>query len=60
MILDTNAVSAILQGDNGILHILRTVPMFMLPTPVIGEYRFGLLGSRLRRQLEIDLHGLIG
>ncbi len=51
MILDTNAVSALLVGDRGLAEVLEPVPRHHLPVVVIGEYRFGLIRSRHRRRL---------
>jgi predicted nucleic acid-binding protein len=52
MILDTNAVSAILTGDRGIARLLAPVDYPHLPWIVVGEYEFGLMGSRHRKRLE--------
>ncbi len=52
MILDTNAVSALLAGDNDLGRILAGAERHQLPLPVIAEYRFGLLSVRRRRRLE--------
>lgn len=52
MILDTNAVSGILAGDPAIEPLLRSADRHHLPIIVIGEYRFGLRGSRRRTTLE--------
>ena len=59
MILDTNAVSALLGGDPALGQVLAAHPRHHLPTVVIGEYRFGLLRSRHRRNLELLLGTLI-
>lgn len=59
MILDTNAVSALLAGDAALADILAAIPRHHLPVIVIGEYRFGLLRSRHRRVLEPLLTALI-
>ena len=45
MILDTNAVSALLAGDAAIRPIIANVTMPAIPTIVIGEYRYGLVES---------------
>jgi len=55
MILDTNAVSRVLAGDPGIEKVLSCAVRHHLPVVVIGEYRFGLIGSRHRKQLEQQL-----
>lgn len=52
MILDTNAVSALLTGDASLEGMLTGVSRHHLPTVVIGEYRYGLARSRLRDRLE--------
>lgn len=51
MILDTNAVSALFQGEQGLEKILQTSDKHHLPSIVIGEYRFGLLSSRKKKTL---------
>lgn len=52
MILDTNAVSAFFTGDPDLERLLASQPRLSLPVIVIGEYRFGLLRSKLRKTLE--------
>jgi tRNA(fMet)-specific endonuclease VapC len=52
MILDTNAFSAVLDGDTDIKTIAASPGPFYLPAIVIGEYQFGLLSSKKRRRLE--------
>lgn len=52
MILDTNAVSAVLSGDATIGDILAEAERHHLPLGVIAEYQFGLLASKRRRRLE--------
>ena len=59
MILDTNAVSALFAGDPGLGKVLATHTRHHLPVVVIGEYRYGLLGSRHRRHLEELLEMLV-
>lgn len=62
MILDTNAVSALLAGRNEALHrILDGADQHQLPLPVIAEYQYGLLRlprpqrlQSLFRRLEAD------
>jgi tRNA(fMet)-specific endonuclease VapC len=51
LILDTNAVSALLAGDSSISEILAGEEFHHLPAVVIGEYRYGLLRSRHRSRL---------
>ena len=45
MILDTNAFSAIADGDLDIKPIVQRAPVLALPVVVIGEYRFGIAQS---------------
>ena len=46
MILDTNALSAIADGDEGVAEKLLSVPVPLLPSIVLGEYRYGISGSK--------------
>lgn len=59
MILDTNAVSALLAGDSALGDVLAADERHHLPVIVIGEYRYGLLGSRQRGPLQALLETLI-
>jgi len=52
MILDTNAVSALLGGDQDLVQVLGSVRLYHIPLPVIGEYRFGLLAMGKRKRYE--------
>jgi tRNA(fMet)-specific endonuclease VapC len=52
MILDTNAISALLEGDRAIESVLAGAARHHLPVIVLGEYRFGLASSRRRKALE--------
>ena len=58
MILDTNAVSAILAGDEDIAPVLDGAVRHHLPAIVVGEYRYGLKRSRKMRVLEALLEQL--
>jgi predicted nucleic acid-binding protein len=49
MILDTNAVSALFEGDRALASVLEVAARHELPAIVIGEYRYGLARSRHRR-----------
>jgi predicted nucleic acid-binding protein len=55
MILDTNAVSALLTGDPVIQSKLPPGTRQHLPVVVIGEYQFGILGSKRRKKMESAL-----
>ena len=59
MILDTNAVSALFAGATALDDVLARRSRHHLPVVVIGEYRFGILRSRSRSQLESAFTGLI-
>jgi tRNA(fMet)-specific endonuclease VapC len=59
VILDTNAVSALLAGDEALSDLLAVRSRHHLPVIVIGEYRFGLLRSRYRERLGPLLAALI-
>lgn len=52
MILDTNAVSALLAGDPALAEVLEASERHHLPTVVLGEYRYGLRRSRKQRSIE--------
>lgn len=58
MILDTNAVSALLVGDPALGKVLSADQRHQLPVIVIGEYRYGLLNSQHRGHLETLLDTL--
>ena len=51
MILDTNAVSSLLSGDEELGRILPGVEGHHLPLVVVAEYQFGLLGLDRRSRL---------
>ena len=51
MILDTNAVSALLAGHPELKVKLEHSSRHHLPAIVLGEYRFGLTGSRQSKKL---------
>jgi predicted nucleic acid-binding protein len=59
VILDTNAVSALLIGDPALGEVLAADQRHHLPVIVIGEYRYGLLGSNRRDRLQKLLATLI-
>lgn len=59
MILDTNAVSALFAGDPELGAVLAHSERHHLPVVVIGEYRYGLMRSSLRTQLEALLEALV-
>lgn len=52
MILDTNALSAFVDGDAGVGEILRLQPRAAIPVIVLGEFRYGIADSRHRSAYE--------
>jgi tRNA(fMet)-specific endonuclease VapC len=52
VILDTNAVSAWLDGDKAIRRQLAIAERISLSPIALGEFRFGVLGSRYREKYE--------
>ena len=52
MILDTNALSALLDKDTALLKVIRQSRELALPVIVLGEFRFGIGVSRRRDQYE--------
>ncbi len=52
MILDTNALSAVADGDAALEPILRNAAEIAVPVIVLGEYRYGIQQSRDRRRYE--------
>ena len=59
MILDTNAVSAVFNGEPTIRDVLSSEPRHHLPVPVLGEYRYGLKRSRQRKRLALLIDTLV-
>lgn len=51
MILDTNAISALFDGDERLSAALGGAGTVHLPVIVVGEYRYGLQRSRHRGKL---------
>jgi predicted nucleic acid-binding protein len=52
VILDTNALSAIADGDVAMEPILRKAAEVAVPVIVLGEFRFGIRQSRGRARYE--------
>lgn len=59
MILDTNAMSALQQKDSRLIALLKNQPALVLNLISLGEYRFGVDGSRFRNELRFWLDTLI-
>ena len=55
MILDTNAISAWAEQNPSALSLIEAQPFLCLPVIVLGEFRFGLRGSRKRSVIEPQL-----
>jgi len=55
VILDTNAISAWAEQNPSALRLIEAQPFLCLPVIVLGEFRFGLRGSRKRSVLEPQL-----
>jgi tRNA(fMet)-specific endonuclease VapC len=58
VILDTNALSAFIDGDAAVGDILRREPRAAVPVIVLGEFRYGIAQSRHRSAYEtwLDEH----
>jgi tRNA(fMet)-specific endonuclease VapC len=56
MILDTNALSALADGDESLAEKMESVSVPSLPSIVLGEFRYGILGSKFRGKYEGWLH----
>jgi len=52
LILDTNALSAMADGDAALEPVLRRVDEIAVPAIVLGEYRYGILGARDRARYQ--------
>jgi predicted nucleic acid-binding protein len=48
VILDTNALSAFVDGDRGLAKALSRASHLAIPVIVLGEFRYGIAGSRHR------------
>ena len=58
MILDTNALSALIDGDPAIGEIIEDFESLKLNSISLGEYRFGILQSRYRTEYKNQLSQL--
>jgi predicted nucleic acid-binding protein len=52
MILDTNGLSAVVEGDPAIEPLLRKAAHIAIPVVVLSEYRYGISHSRDRKRYE--------
>ena len=55
VILDTNALSAWLDGDEALMLVLSGATAVWLSPIVLGEYRFGIKKSRYKEKYESHL-----
>ena len=58
MLLDTNAISPWAKGDAALWQALRPDRTSYLPSIALGEYRYGLLKSTRRAELEAWLESV--
>lgn len=52
MILDTNGLSAVAEGESALEPVLREAAQIAIPVIVLGEYRYGISQSRNRKHYE--------
>jgi predicted nucleic acid-binding protein len=52
VILDTNALSAFIDGDAGVGELLRRQARAAIPVIVLGEFRYGIAQSKRRSSYE--------
>jgi tRNA(fMet)-specific endonuclease VapC len=52
VILDTNGLSALADGESTLEPILRKAAQLAIPVIVLGEYRYGISQSRERKHYE--------
>jgi tRNA(fMet)-specific endonuclease VapC len=60
VILDTNALSAFVDGDAAVGEVLRRQARACLPVIVLGEFRYGIAHSRHRSTYEQWLQAQLG
>jgi tRNA(fMet)-specific endonuclease VapC len=52
LILDTNGVSALAEGESALEPIFRRAGRVAIPVIVLGEYRYGISHSRKQKRYE--------
>jgi len=52
VILDTNGLSALAEGEPALEPLLRKAAQIAIPVIVLGEYRYGIAHSRDRKHYE--------
>jgi predicted nucleic acid-binding protein len=55
MILDTNGLSALAEGESRLEPILQKATQIAVPVMVLGEYRYGIQQSGERQRYELWL-----
>ncbi len=60
MILDTNALSAFVDGDEAVGDVLRHQARACIPVIVLGEFRYGIAQSKHRAAYEQWLQSELG
>jgi predicted nucleic acid-binding protein len=59
VILDTNALSAFADGEAAVGDVLRTQSRAAIPVVVLGEFRYGIAGSRHQSEYEAWLEATL-
>lgn len=59
LILDTNALSAIAEGEPGVAEEFLRAGQVAIPVIALGEYRYGIVHSRHRRKYELWLEEML-
>jgi len=52
VILDTNGLSALADGDKGLKPLLQRADQIAIPVIVLGEYKYGIRQSQNQKQYE--------
>jgi len=60
LILDTNALSAFIDGDATVGRMLQAEARACIPVIALGEFRYGILQSRHRAEYEEWLRAHLG
>ncbi len=59
MILDTNALSALVARDESLALLIGSAPRIAVTLVSLGEFNFGILGSSKQRKLEQWLNAFL-
>ena len=59
LVIDTNALSAIAEGESGATQQVSRAGQVAIPVIVLGEYRFGIAQSRRKREYERWLEEMV-